>query len=521
MTWSIVVVDDDKHVLNGMKATLSKSNLPCEVIATASNGIDGLETIANKQPDLIITDIYMPKLDGIEMIRALRERDFQQKIIILSGYSEFKHAQQALKLKIEDYLSKPASRATIIQTVEGVLNQLEDEQRNQRNYQQFKHKVKQYKRYFAEELIESAVNGHLNITALQSKQQQMINEWSSYVYLPIKLSFAISDDKAHRHDNQLVSFAISNIIEDTMYSFNFDYYYIEIDQSNSILTIFTTKDKGSQLHLQHKRMIDNLSDHLSQLLSIEINDQVGYCTSSWEETISAIRKLLLPSIQTNQEETPIEITPIKKELALAIRSTDIQYIQKTLDNYFNQMIDKSFVSPIAMYIGTELWNIFNYELQDCGINISDQVDHLFNPYQHFSQFHSWQELKHFFQNLLNTIKNEPIFQQNIRHSKLIEDVLKYVDKNLHRPITLNEIAEELYISRNYLGKIFKETMGITFKEYLTKTRIDKARKMLLSGDYMIYEVAKAVGYDNPAYFSALFKKILGYSPSQLLNKEVK
>src|SRR5699024_10317511 len=100
MTWSIVIVDDDKHVLDGIKAILTNSDLPCEVIGMASNGEDGLDLIINKQPDLIITDIYMPKMNGIEMIRALREENLQQKIIILSGYSEFKHAQQALKLKI-------------------------------------------------------------------------------------------------------------------------------------------------------------------------------------------------------------------------------------------------------------------------------------------------------------------------------------------------------------------------------------------------------------------------------------
>src|SRR5690625_5917500 len=94
MIWSIVIVDDDKHVLNGIKTIFSHSDLPCEVVGMASNGEEGLEMIINKQPDLVITDIYMPKMNGIEMIRSLRENKLQQKIIILSGYSEFKHADR-------------------------------------------------------------------------------------------------------------------------------------------------------------------------------------------------------------------------------------------------------------------------------------------------------------------------------------------------------------------------------------------------------------------------------------------
>lgn len=518
MTWSIVIVDDDKHVLDGIKAILTNSDLPCEVIGMASNGEDGLDLIINKQPDLIITDIYMPKMNGIEMIRALREENFQQKIIILSGYSEFKHAQQALKLKIEDYLSKPASRATIIKTIQNVLNQLDEQEKNQRDYQEYKTKVKQYEKYLAEELIENAVKGQLNITNLHEKQQKVINNWSSYFHLPIRLYFSSSNQKARLDDHHLMNFAISNIIKDTMSDFDLDYYYIEIDQINSVLCLYVTKEKRSDLDSMHYPIINQIKNNLLNLLSIEINHKSGSYNSTWQDTISNIHNLLISQKDSNAEDL-IEIRPIKKELSRAIRSFDIEYIEKTLDDFFNPLMDKAFIPSIALHLGIELWSVFKYELEHNGVYILDQVDQLSRPYQQFAQALSWEELDNFFQKLLRTIENEPIFQENIRHSKLIDDVLKYVEENLHKPITLNEISDELYISRNYLGKIFKDNMNITFKEYLTKTRINKARKMLLSGNYMIYEVAEAVGFDNPSYFSALFKKVLGYSPSQLLNKE--
>jgi len=519
MIWSIVIVDDDKHVLNGIKTIFSHSDLPCEVVGMASNGEEGLEMIINKQPDLVITDIYMPKMNGIEMIRSLRENKLQQKIIILSGYSEFKHAQQALKLKIEDYLSKPASRATIIQTVENVLDQLEEQQRSQRDYQQYKMKVKKYKKYLTEELIDSAIKGQLNLTALQGNKQKIINEWSSHLHLPIRLYFSISNQNARDDDHQLVHFAITNIIEDTMYDFELDYFYIEIDQINSVLCLYVSEYKKSLLSSQYSLIINKIKNNLSRLLSIEINYETGDLTSTWQETVSIIHKLLMSPANNNQtRENIIEIRPIQRELSRTIRSTNIESIKKTLDNFFNQIMDNVFIPSIAMRIGIELWSTFKYELENTGVNTLDQCDKLSNPYQQLTQLHSWKELYDFFQNLANTLEHEPIFQENIRHSKLIDDVLKYIEKNLHKPITLNQISEELYISRNYLGKIFKDNMDVSFKEYLTNTRINKARKMLLTGNYMIYEVADGVGFENPAYFSALFKKILGYPPSQLLNK---
>lgn len=520
MTWSIVIVDDDNHVLDGIKAILSRSDLPCEVIGMASNGEEGLEMIINKQPDLIITDIYMPKMNGIEMIRSLREKKFQQKIIILSGYSEFKHAQQALKLKIEDYLSKPASRATIIQTVEGVLDQLEEQQRNQSNYQKYKMKVKQYEKYLTEELIESAIKGQLNFTSLQRNKQKIINEWAAHLYLPIRLSFSISNQNAQGYGHQLIHFAITNIIEDTMYDFDLGYYYIETDQINSILCLYVPESKKSFLSSQYSLIINKIKNNLSRILSIEINDEIGDFISTWQETISNIHKLLMSPADDNQSvEDIIEIRPIQRELSRTIQSTNIESIKKTLDNFFNQIMDNAYIPSIAMRIGIELWSTFKYELENTGVNTLDQFDQLSNPYQQFPQLHSWTELYDIFQKLVEALENEPIFQENIRHSKLIDDVLKYVEENLDKPITLNKISEELYISRNYLGRIFKEHMNISFTEYLTNTRINKARKLLLTGNYMIYEVADIVGFENPAYFSALFKKVLGYPPSQLLHKK--
>lgn len=520
MTWSIVIVDDDQHVLNGIKAILSRSNLPCEVVGLALNGEEGLEMIINKQPDLIITDIYMPKMNGIEMIRSLREKNFQQKIIILSGYSEFKHAQQALKLKIEDYLSKPASRTTIIQTVENVLDQLKELQINQRNYQKYKTKVKQYEKYLTEELIESVIKGQLNFTSLQGNQQKIINEWSAQLHLPIRLYFSISNQNTRGDEHQLIHFAITNIIEDTMYDFDVGYYYIEMDQINSILCLHVPENKKSLLDSQHPIIINKIKNNLSRILPIEIDDKTGKLSSTWQETISSIHKLLSSATDNKQAaEDIIEIRPIKRELTRAIRSTNIESIKKVLDNFFNQIMDNAFTSSIAMRIGIELWSTFKYELENTGVNTLDQFDQLSNPYHQFPQLHSWKELYDIFQKLVNTLEKEPVFQENVRHSKLVDDVLKYVEDNLHNPITLNQISEELYISRNYLGRIFKDHMNVSFTEYLTNTRINKARKLLLTGDHMIYEVAAAVGFENPAYFSALFKKTLGYSPSQLLSKK--
>lgn len=522
MTWSIAIVDDDYQVLKGITATLSHSNLNCKVVGTAKNGEEGYDMVMTKQPDLVITDIYMPKMDGIEMIRSLRQQNFDNKIIILSGYSEFKHAQQALKLKIEDYISKPASRLTIIETVEGIFQQLEEQRKNQLDYQRYKTKVRQYEQYLTEELIELAVKGLLNLTTLQVDQKKVIAGWGSQLHLAIKLQFSLAKEKqSNQAEYPLMDFAIANIIKDTIYDFDLDYHYIEIDRINSILCLHTPHQNKAILADHLDKLIKQIKHNLDRLLSVEVSYEIGTYTTNWTETVDRIHDLLMKKNPNESDTYMIEVTSIKKELARAIRSTDIELIQHTLQHFFVNIFELAFIPSIALHVGIELWTIFKYELADNGISMTKSVNTSFNLYQQFAQFRSWQELYDYFNDIINEIANQPVFQENIRHSKLIDQVLKYIDQNIDKPITLNEIAEELYISRNYLGKLFKNKMQLSFKEYLRQTRIEKARKMLLAGNDKIYQVAEAVGFDNPAYFTAVFKKVLGYSPSQLLHEEIR
>ena len=125
--WSVVIVDDDEKVLRGMKKVIPWEELNCQWIGEARNGKEGLELIEKKQPDIIITDIYMPIMNGLEMIEGLKGAGSESKVIILSGYSDFEYARQALRLSIDDYLSKPASVDTIRRALQGIIGKLEAE----------------------------------------------------------------------------------------------------------------------------------------------------------------------------------------------------------------------------------------------------------------------------------------------------------------------------------------------------------------------------------------------------------
>lgn len=512
----MIIIDDDLPVVKGIKKIIERSELNCEIIAYALNGEDGIEKIKEHQPDLVITDIYMPKLDGIEMIQQLRNAHYTNEFIILSGYSEFEHAQKALKLNILDYLSKPASKRTIIDTISRAIQKIKEKKEIEGSYRHFQTKIRAFDKYLTERLLDRALKSSIQIEQLSIEEKLSIEEWNQEVHLPIRLSFEELDKQKRKITDALLNFAIENVVNEIIINPHLHANVLSIDRYNSILLIHSSTLNETVLQSETKPVLYDLQKHLEQYYSICLHMQNGECASDWNATIENIRHILIKESSINP--FSIQVISVKNKLSEAIRRTNIEQVEETLHSFFDEIVDTPFFASIALNVGIELFTVFKYELEDNGVEISKHVNGCMNLYDIFIHFRSWKELVEFFECMIVSLSKEALFQDNIRHSKIIEHVTKYIDEHLNERFTLNEIAQECFISRNYLGKLFKEQMGISFKEYVTQRRIEVARRELLSGKYMIYEVAELVGFDSPAYFTSVFKKELGYSPSQLLQE---
>ena len=406
--WSVVIVDDDEKVLRGMKKVIPWEELNCQWIGEARNGKEGLELIEKKQPDIIITDIYMPIMNGLEMIEGLKEAGSESKVIILSGYSDFEYARQALRLSIDDYLSKPASVDTIRSALQGIIGKLEAGKS--------KNKAK------------SARSIELNFQT------------------PLG-SVSVGEIKNRRsgRSGAMIKIIDSNVME----------------------------AKSSQPRTQP---ILNTTKGLSE------------------------------SIETS------------KKLHEAIRFADEELASSIIDDFFQKMDEETYYKTAGVSIGIEIWTIIVYAFHGIGKSIEDMLPSNFDLYAELSKIKSWEMVADFLKKHIRQFCQSVHLDNNLRHNQLVEQVVKYVHENISRNIRLGEISEELLISRNYLGKIFKEVSGESFKDYITGVRMEQAKKMLCSGNYLIYEVANQVGYTNPTYFTTVFKNHMGYTPSDLINR---
>ncbi|WP_219837097.1 response regulator [Paenibacillus sp. R14(2021)] len=341
--WKIAIVDDDRSVLRGLKSMIPWDELGAELAGEGMDGRDGLEIVRTSRPDIIVTDIYMPDMDGIEMIHSLRREGYEGKIIIHSGYNDFEYARQALRLNVEDYLSKPIS----LQTLHTVLTR--------------------------------AIHD-LQLTRLPSPSIGLV--------------------KWHRH--------------------------------------------------------------------------------------------LREAILTSQEKRA----------------------QQIIDDFLRQIDEQGVLAPSTLRrFGIECWTMVTYALNEAGL----PLDEMFPPaliHEEINAIMKPDDFRCWIADKISSICRSRSFGD--KHKETVDFIIQYIQQHYFEEVTLTELAEKVFISRNYLCDIFKKTTGETFHGYLTRVRMENAKHLILVGKLHIYEIAQKVGYKNVSYFSTVFKKYFsGVSPTDI------
>ncbi|SDN87774.1 response regulator transcription factor [Alkalicoccus daliensis] len=541
--WKVVIIDDDDKVLRGMKKIIPWKQLSCEWAGEARNGQEGLELIKQVKPDLIITDIYMPVMNGLEMIENLRQEDIHSRVIILSGYNDFEYARRAMKLNIDDYLSKPSSPDTINEVLEESIAKLEKEVSERIEVFDLREKVKMYEPLVEKEWIKSIVTGtNTHAASLPPAANRITEKWDQQHHVVITLTYdhSLEESSFFRSDWYLFRFSAENVIKDSVLPYFEDMHYIELHSHQTALCIHFYPGSHQNYEQELAELQQTLVKNFETYFGIHAVTSAGKIKSDWREMSASMKEafaeistgsLLHPVNKTAPEQNP-EIALVeesqrdlwsnsmeaKQKMSEAIRYADIKNAEAVIDSIYEQHKETPFDPRENLRLGIEVWTIITYSLYDIGIKIDEMFSEKFDFHRELAKAGNWMEFRSYLHRVVHHICENQQWDENLKHRQLVEQMLAYIQKNISENITLQDIADELLISRNYLGQIFKKIVGESFKNYLTRVRMEKAKKMIQEGSYLIYEISEQVGFTNPAYFTSTFKKYTGYTPTELINR---
>ncbi|MGO4937868.1 response regulator transcription factor [Fundicoccus sp. Sow4_H7] len=494
--YKVLIVDDEPVVREGMKQIIDWQNLGFDLIGTAANGNEALQMMKSQEVDIVITDIRMPEIDGIELIKLIRENDYHCEFIIVSGYSEFTYAKEAIHQGVSSYLLKPIDEKELILELEKLASKIENNRQKSQSYDFYQEysNINQLKEFIIYGIYEEQIELHYNA--------------DEYHLLKID-----SNVNGMSHENIIK--AIKTIAEMEIIHFNHGamLYYLFTDFTYAqILKII------QQLIEQDLKFSRKLSFILSQSthdfkqlshLYQEIKD-----LSQKKYMYPNLNILSLESIAEYKEslanQIEIDKADINTQLFEAIKHNQKEIIHDLLVtlNYYYTKNDWR-----EAYIKADLASMFTRFAEE----LEDQINHPLKEDQKryiVSIILNEQSLHQTFE-FLNAIFNDfsRFFDAAKDKHDIVAEMKEYTKKNYHRNITLMDISNELNYSYSYIGKKFRAEEKVSYRTYLDSVRIEQAKWLLSTQQYLVYEIAEKVGYNNSDYFYKKFKSIVGMSPS--------
>jgi two-component system response regulator YesN len=510
--YKVLLVDDEKIILQGISTLVEWDKLGTKLIGTAFNGKQAYEMVQQELPDIIITDIKMPVMNGIELIKRVKASYPKIRFIILSGHEEFDFAKQAMEHEVKYYLLKPCNHHKISDVLTSLVDELMVENKKESYIQNTIHHLEkalpQIKEQFLKELLTNKSYGAkewdyyrelLNRKGIQNSVKLIlleINKANEYIYL----------------------FALKNIVSEI------------VEQTNSVL-LSTTLD-GRVVLLIEEQPNDQIIDALKQVqqifsyyysftLTIAISDsgEIAGLRQLYQQTMECLKHRfyygegsILTRCDLRSQAVSGEEPQFDHEyLVYALRSGNVLEVEQYTHEFFKQLISKLYDIELVKAYSMEMYIVIIRQAE------SLEMDEYFKRIILLQSMETLEQVKSFIGEVASEIAHRFYESQLSSQSQIVRRMLQYVNDNIaDESISLLKLANEImYMNADYLGKLFKKDTGFRFTTYIVHTRIELAKKLITSkDDAIILEIAEQIGFgNNPKYFSQVFKKETGYTPS--------
>jgi two-component system, response regulator YesN len=535
--YKLILVEDEVAVREAMVREVDWEKHGFRVVEQAENGKEAMELIDRCVPDVVVTDIRMPFLSGLELAAWLRERYPAVKIIILTGFDEFEYAQKAIKLHVDEYVLKPFSPEELIETLLKIRDRIDQEAAEKENVQTLTEHYRKSLPVLREVFLASLVSRRLRSTEIEEKSSsyQMKLIGNGYICSVIRVD-APSEERIQPRtylslkdcpDKELKLFAVYNIAEEIVSRHPQDIVFLHNDQV-VVLSIASETDPSRLLRRALSRADDirySVEKYLKYTVTVGIGtvkQAVTDVSYSYQDAELALDySLILGSNRT------IYIGDVEERQALQFRFDELQEhalircLKVGSSQEMTEIIDSLFEGIAETPVSYQNLQIYLMEILVAILKTAKEsnldLEKLFGansaPLAHLYRFSQLSEAKAWFVQIGHKIMDGIATGRQSSYSLLVEQAKEYTRAHFHESdISIGKVCSHLHISTGYFSSIFKKETKTTFVSYLLQVRMESAKELLWTTDLRTFEIAERVGYTDPNYFSFSFRKYCGVSP---------
>lgn len=535
----VLIVDDEYLIRDIIKDSVNYEALGFEITGEAEDGMQALKKVEELAPQLIILDINIPFINGIELSKIVKEKYPDIKIVILTGYSEFEYAKECIKIGVSDYVLKPIDPDNFRRILLDIKNDITKETNQKQYLNKLEKEVRSssdvIKEHFLNKLILERTLTEAFITEQMLKFDLNLHEKEivvATIYID-NIQYKWDGDE----DRKLYRYAVLNLSGEIFSELKSSTVFCGPD--NHIICIASTICDKAGNHDKDiisvcRRVANSVSEFWGFTVTIGIGgvcDGYGNIHISYRESILAIQEKFFKGYGriikyreisfANRLQQPFKVKSNEREVLILLRTGNREAYLELINGLKKEMIKvrpsietiRMVYSNLAMVVQKYAWEN-NLKTEEV---ISEQEKYIdcINGIETIEDLNNW--VIGLFDKVIKDVNDK----NKTRTVHIVEKARKYIEENYLKPdISLEEISERIFINPSYLSKVFKREMKYSVIEYLTDLRMKKAKEIMdESPDLRIGFVANKVGYSDPFYFSKLFRKYYGVAPSKYIEKK--
>ena len=523
----VFLVEDECVVREGLRECIEWTRYGFAFCGDAPDGELALPQIRKLRPDILITDIKMPFMDGLALSKLVCAELPETKIILISGHNDFEFAQEAIEIGVEQYLLKPVTKASLLKTLEDVSRKIDDEREQRAYLRQFQQEGQEYEQFARRTFFEQITSGSLRVSEIYEQAKKLQIDIDAEGYNVILLTLQSSGAAEY-------SQTLADRLEELMaYLLRYGEYLLF--RCNLMTYCILVKGSGAGLDEAVTRCLENiqrrcgldaslvwyaaLSEPVTRLSELPGCYARAHTILSYRHLLPEQHVLTADVLQKPQrgalpaldeiDASKADPAIIRNFLQAGMREEIPDFVSEYLASFgkaLDSMLFRQYVLLELRFSAIRAAKSFGYS--------QEEFLRPLEPSQTFQADVDRETLQKNCAALLRRAIDLREEESGNQYKSMLKRALRYIDQNFtDENLSLNAVAKAANISPNYFSGVFSQEMGKTFVEYLTEKRMERAKELLRYSGKRSSEVAYEVGYRDPRYFSFLFKKTQGCTPS--------
>ena len=529
--YKIMLVDDEEEVRTSIIRKIDWQDAGFEVIGDAENGKEALEKIEQNEPDVVLTDIRMPYMDGLEMAENIRQRYPSIKIVIFSGFDEFEYAKKAIKLNVIEYILKPVNVEELTAILKKIKKNLDEEIEQKRNVTLLRESYIKSLPALREHFLNDLIQGGMEETQIEEKLNEYAIDVAGAVKWVIAAIHLEPDEKVDKavslhQQRELIPISVRNLIEEKLEG---QYRFIVFHSSfETILLVAIDKD-NTQTGLIS--LLGDICKETTKILEVSVTIGVGESCSSLTDLsrpcYTALNALgyraitgsggviCIGDMEPSGHEKLRFDSRMESELIAAVKFGPEEKIRSVIDGIVSRMEGaRVHYRQYQAYV-LAIINVLTQLSQQYDLRISEMFGVENDYFEILGRVQKMENVRPYLTEVALKMNAGMEEERSNTTKNVIREAKQYIQDNFQDPeLSVEKICRHLHMSPAYFSTMFKKETGQAYIAYLTDVRLGRAVELLMATDDKTYIIAEKVGYPEQNYFSYVFKKKFGVSPTR-------